>query len=359
MNSQQMELTPNEELMREIEEERKTIKTDRMDISFGEIINMYKANEIIINPEYQRAFRWSQDKQTAFIESILLGIPFPPIFVIEDKNNVWELVDGLQRISSILAFFGELSDEEKNNLTLVAGDLIKKLDGFNISSLPKKYALSIKRATCRVEIIRAGSDLDMRYELFKRLNTGGEELSRQEIRNCIFRSYGNELYEFVNKLSQKPLFQQYIKISEMQIEKKYYQELVLRYLSLKNNMNFDGQLQDHMDKYLLMITKNKKLNIQEEEIIFDKILDKINSFNLPEIFKLNTLKFSTSVFDALFINFGRYNEKIDAITAQEIESMKNDNEFRKNTGPASSSQYRVPKRIERAAEVLRLVKDDK
>lgn len=60
---------------------RQDIKSDRVDMSFGEIINMYKDEEIIISPEYQRAFRWDKQRQTDFIESILLGIPFPSIFV--------------------------------------------------------------------------------------------------------------------------------------------------------------------------------------------------------------------------------------------------------------------------------------
>ena len=66
-----------------ISQYRQDIKSDRVDMSFGEIINMYKDEEIIISPEYQRAFRWDKQRQTDFIESILLGIPFPSIFVAQ------------------------------------------------------------------------------------------------------------------------------------------------------------------------------------------------------------------------------------------------------------------------------------
>jgi uncharacterized protein with ParB-like and HNH nuclease domain len=93
-----------------ISNERKRLSSDRLDISFGELINLYKNKELLIRPEYQRAFRWSISQKTALIESILLSIPIPPIFVAEDKDGVWELVDGLQRISTFISFFGELDN---------------------------------------------------------------------------------------------------------------------------------------------------------------------------------------------------------------------------------------------------------
>ena len=95
----------------EIQKYRQEIKSERMDMSFGEIINMYRDKEIIISPEYQRAFRWDEQRQSDFIESILLGIPFPSIFVATNPDGKWELIDGLQRVSTVLSFFNELKDE--------------------------------------------------------------------------------------------------------------------------------------------------------------------------------------------------------------------------------------------------------
>jgi len=83
-----------------VSKKRNTLKTDRLDMSFGELINIYSDKELFISPEYQRAFRWSDYQRTRFIESVLLGIPIPPIFVAEDDNGKWEVVDGLQRIST-------------------------------------------------------------------------------------------------------------------------------------------------------------------------------------------------------------------------------------------------------------------
>lgn len=95
-------------LEQQIQSNRNSLKADRLDMSFGEIINIYNDGLLIVDPEYQRTFRWSTYQQTKFIESVLLGIPIPPIFVAEDSNGIWEIVDGLQRISTILSFLGYL-----------------------------------------------------------------------------------------------------------------------------------------------------------------------------------------------------------------------------------------------------------
>ncbi|MDD4331635.1 MAG: DUF262 domain-containing protein, partial [Methanosarcinaceae archaeon] len=181
-------LLPDDELLNAVTLTRNSLSTDRLDMSFGEIMSMYERDEIIINPDFQRLFRWSIPQQTRFIESLLLGIPIPPIFVAEDKNGKWELVDGLQRVSTVLSFFGILkTSSEKNKWTLSKGELIEYLENYNCDTIPLKINLNIKRAICRIEIVKWNSKMDMRYELFNRLNTGGSPLTEQEIRNCIFR----------------------------------------------------------------------------------------------------------------------------------------------------------------------------
>jgi hypothetical protein len=173
-----------QQLEKEIETTRNSLSTDKLDMSFGEIMNMYERKEIIIDPAFQRLFRWSEYQKTRFIESILLGIPIPPIFVAEDEKGRWELVDGLQRLSTVLSFFGILKidtseKKELNNWKLGVGDIIDSFYFMACKDLPLKFQLNIKRAACRIEIIKWNSDYDMRFELFNRLNTGGTYPSDQ------------------------------------------------------------------------------------------------------------------------------------------------------------------------------------
>ncbi|MBT9776657.1 DUF262 domain-containing protein [Clostridium sp. MCC353] len=346
-----------EKLEKQVENSRKDIRADRMDMSFGEIMNMYEEGELIISPEFQRAFRWEKSTQTRFIESLVLGIPIPPIFVAETKKNVWELVDGLQRLSTVLSFFGKLKDKEKNNLILEEASILTELRGFTIDSLPLNYKLLLKRAVCRVEVIRYDSEFDMRYELFNRLNTGGVLLSEQEIRNCIFRPYDNKFNNFIQELSKKEYFTNIIKIRKEDEQRMYAQELVLRFFTLKNfGTTFDKNIQKHMDNYMLKVSKGEiNFRYKEEERIFEQTCNILYGLE-DNIFKLSTLNFSTSMYDALMINIALNIEKVNKYTADElldrINSLKKDKGFRKNTNAASSSKYRINSKIEIADKIL-------
>src|SRR3982751_4795149 len=116
----------------EIDNAQRFVKTDAYQLSVGEIINMYKDGELVINPDFQRLFRWEIGQKSKLVESILLGIPIPSIFVFEKDDSTWELIDGLQRISTLLEFMGELKDPVTNELTpptaLVATKYLPSLD---------------------------------------------------------------------------------------------------------------------------------------------------------------------------------------------------------------------------------------
>src|SRR5687768_4439370 len=94
----------------EIEVAKRAVTTDTVSISIGEVASMYTSSELNILPEFQRLFRWTIERKSNFIESILIGIPIPPVFVYENENGTWELIDGLQRISTLLEFMGVLKD---------------------------------------------------------------------------------------------------------------------------------------------------------------------------------------------------------------------------------------------------------
>src|SRR5882724_8867541 len=103
-------------LKEEIDKAQRLVKTDAYQLSLGEVVNMYKNKEFIINPDFQRLFRWEIGQKSKLVESILLGIPLPSIFVFERDDSTWELIDGLQRISTLLEFMGELKDPATGQL---------------------------------------------------------------------------------------------------------------------------------------------------------------------------------------------------------------------------------------------------
>jgi hypothetical protein len=95
-------------LLQAVQKQVKQIQTSSLDLSFNELLDMYSNEELIIVPDYQRAFRWSPGKESRFIESLILGMPIPPVFVIELEDGKYELIDGLQRLSSYFHFRGAL-----------------------------------------------------------------------------------------------------------------------------------------------------------------------------------------------------------------------------------------------------------
>ncbi len=128
-NDTEERMTISEKIRKKIDTEiaaaRNDIRTDKLDISYGELANLYETRELVIRPEYQRLFRWTPTQKSRFIESILLGFPTPAIFVAEDDKGVWELVDGLQRVSSVREFMGPLKDpKDASGSTLLAGSVL-------------------------------------------------------------------------------------------------------------------------------------------------------------------------------------------------------------------------------------------
>ncbi len=343
-------------LSRRIEETRNSLQTERLDMSFGEIMSVYEDGELIINPEFQRLFRWSKEQQTRFLESLVLGIPIPPIFVAEDANGKWELVDGLQRVSTVLSFFGLLkSDQRKNKWIMSEGELIDELEGFNVETFPFKFIINIKRAVCRVEIIRWNSAMDLRYELFNRLNTGGTPLTEQEIRNCIFRGTSPKFNEYLAEMSSIPEFIELVKITKSKVDQMYLDELVLRFTSLVFDWDeINEGLSNYMTKFMKKAVENPEFDYDKFKNLFVRTIHLLSNYG-SEIFLASNSGFSTSLYEGITIGVANnidYYEKNNSALKHKIEEIKNDREFNTYMGSAASSKNRVKKRIWRAIRIF-------
>ena len=359
-------------LEQQISDERSRLSTDRMDISFGELINMYKAGELIIRPEYQRLFRWSNSQKTSLIESILLGIPIPPIFVAEDDNGIWELVDGLQRVSTIISFFGELEDallltgdenitEEDastilNKWTLESGSLVDVLEGFNVDTLPKKLVINIKRAVCRVEILRGESNTAMKYELFKRLNSGGSKLTSQEIRNAIYRGINPKLNLLTEKLSKIDDFKILVSLSDQKKQELYDQELVLRFIAFLNNIeSINSNTERYLDEFMERSVNDETFDVQYYEDLFSKVLVLIRTTSDSNVFRNERNAFVPAFYEGITIGIAQNIEKYKAaphLIPEKVSQLKEDKDFKRYSGSASNSKSRVKNRLARANEIF-------
>ena len=245
------------DLITAVDSQIEKVRSRALDLSFNELLDMHKNGELIIDPEYQRLFRWSEGSQSRFIESLLLQMPIPPLYVIELSEGTYELIDGLQRISSYLHFRGEHPDKlnpdgTHRKLILTDCDIAKELNGHTFDTLSAVLQIRLKRNFVRVEVIGRDSDKRLRYYIFKRLKTGGELLSEQEIRNCTIRLIDNTFNDFIINLAKNSDFKNCISnLPEEKTEQKGDQELILRFFAFKNDReSYVHDISEFMTEYM-------------------------------------------------------------------------------------------------------------
>lgn len=304
----------------EVSAARKKIYRDGYDISFGELASLYAKNELIIQPEYQRLFRWDETQKTRFIESLILNIPIPPIFVFSDDKGRWELVDGLQRVSTVMEYMGLLKDENgaaKHMFQCDGTTLIPSLkdrrwttpqeeelddEQLPVEVLPLPLRLSVRRARIRVEILGQETDAHTKYELFQRLNSGGTKLTEQEIRNCIILSISKNAFENIKAMSQDENFIQMCAVGEDRQNRQYLIELVVRFLVLRHFEYRNGlDVHEYLDNGIIKISEDSNFEWARESELFALTMKSAMQSAGADSFKKNN-RFSLGMYE--FITLG-------------------------------------------------------
>ena len=277
-------------LSEDINQRRREIRTDGYAMSIGEWLSLYENSEIDIHPEFQRFYRWSEKQKTDLIESILLGIPIPPIFVSQRADGVWDVVDGLQRLSTIYQFIGVLRDEDGekvDSLTLTKTKYLPALEGKKWNdandtknSFSQDLRLIVKRSKIHVSIILKESDDKAKYDLFQRLNTGGSHLSPQEVRNCILVMLSKNFFLWLQTLSIYPPFQECIALSQRSLSESYDMELALRFLIFsiidEEFLSQVGDVGDFITQRMSDMATDPSLDRDRFEYLFKRTFDLLN-----------------------------------------------------------------------------------
>lgn len=343
------------------------VRTRAVDVSFNELFDMYKSKELIIDPAFQRLFRWSPGKQSQFIESLILELPIPPIYVIEVEDGVYELIDGLQRISSYLHFRGGQPNqpEEERSLTLTDCDILPSLNDQTYDDLPQAIQIKLKRHFIRMEVLRRESDKRLRYHMFKRLNTGGETLSPQEIRNCTIRLLDDTFNEFLKTMSKNPDFRTCMaQLTDEKKEQMYMEEYALRFFAIKNNQaRYVKEIGDFLTEYMEAVSDpetESEFNYAKEEEDFKTTFKVLNEALGEQAFsgvnKQGTPMsyFSALHFEALTIGIQKHlaelakaNEALKKGFRDALDALKRDSEFQRQTkGGGKNYAAAMRKRIE-------------
>lgn len=242
------------------------------DLSLESISSMVKAEAINIKPKYQRRERWDKTKQSALIESFLLNIPVPPIFLAEDEYGKYSVIDGKQRITAIYNFIG--LDQPLQKL-----EKFVEIENLTFEQLPTQLNNALRiRPYVRVITLLNQSDPSLKLEVFNRLNTGGDRLLPQEIRNA---AYGGEFNDLLVKLSEHPFLRKQFNLDNDKTREnsKLYREMldveyVLRFFTLRDTWDaFTGNMRVAMDRYMEKNYLEKGLHLERLEKIYNDTIE--------------------------------------------------------------------------------------
>lgn len=218
----------------------RTVKTQNIEYDLETILRRIKKGHIKLDPEYQRKHRWANDVSSRLIESLILNIPIPTIYLSQDFDADEELeedisrfsvVDGQQRLTAINDFL-------ENRLCLSGMEVLKDLNGFHYDELPGFLKRRLDERTLKFLRIDSTLDAQVKYDIFERLNTGSVKLEAQELRNAIYRGNFNN---FIKKLALNENFMATLQIEKSdrnknkKVEKMEDVELILRFLSFYKN----------------------------------------------------------------------------------------------------------------------------
>jgi hypothetical protein len=359
-------LTQSQRLVEEVLKGRKKYVTDSYAMSVGELVSMYKDNELILNPLYQRFFKWTNRQQSALIESILIGVPQSPIMVYQTEDGAWEVVDGVQRLLTIFAFMGVLRPESRQIAPIQVPSILEKtkmlpaLEGLKWKDLPASpLQLDFKRTKIEVRILKNDSDKDAKFEMFQRFHNGSSLLSQQEFRNCLLQMINETLFQWTQNLAENKDFKNCIDLPERLEDQRYDQELIWRLFVFALYPYNEKTISDYLDDAIfnredaiLPQYLTGKFDLEFEKAKFEKLFHLLNEAKGATVFKKNIgteQKFLEAYFEAIAIglyhNLNQYEEQDVNLIRSKIDKMEKEGAFSQVKGFGEPSVKRLLKTV--------------
>lgn len=317
--------------------------TDNKDLTLSNIRDMVDENDLILNPDYQRDYVYDDKRASRLVESILMEIPIPVIYLSKEDDGTYSVIDGQQRITSLVRFI-------KNEFSLRGLDVLNSFNNLKYKDLDKYYQRKYKSATLKAICLKKQSQ-HLKYEIFARLNQGSVSLKPQELRNCIYRgALNNCIEELAKENILKDLFIE-------QNNRKTYQEIILRFFAIREFQKYKTSLLKTMNEYMKENQTISQEKIQGLKSLFKGTMDIIkqvlgnrafSSYDRENNEIIN--KFSGSVYDSIAVPFSMF-KKHDLINNADkirnaLKDLKINNvQYQEDTYAATGSKKRVVNRI--------------
>ncbi len=346
----------------EIPPDKRRVYADKSDRSIYELFRKFQRGDLILDPEFQRRYVWDNKKASLLIESILLEVPIPVIYLAEEEDGKFTVIDGQQRLRSFFRFLN-------NEFKLRGLSVLSELNGKYFKDLDKEKQRKIEDATLRVIEIRKESHSDVKFEIFERLNVGAVKLNDQELRNCIYRGKYNDL---IKELAEDRDFLFLLGLKEPH-KRMYDRELVLHFLAFYNQTYL--KYKPPMKQFLNREMENNR-NISEEKIkelrrAFKETVSMVKSVFGDKVFRRfipgdekdpngrwEIRKINIGLFEIIMFGFSRYakNQIIplsDVIREELLHMMTSDKEFVESiSGSGTTSIAKVTTRFKKWLDAL-------
>jgi hypothetical protein len=329
------------------------ISTYPADFTLEVLYLKWKAEEIRI-PEFQRNFVWKQVQASKLIESFLVGLPVPAVFLYSERQTQYFFViDGQQRLKSIFYFFegyfGEETQDHRRVFRLTGLSTESRFSGKSFEELRDEDKRRLKNSVLRAFIVQQldpNDDTSM-YHIFERLNTGGTLLTNQEIRNCVY--HGN-FVESLARLNQTSDWRTILGKEAPDSRKKDI-ELLIRFFAMRDLSAYDKPLKDFLSKFLKK-NKNPPLDVLERsENIFKQTCQQILKALGPKPFHIRA-GLNAAVFDAVMVAFSNHAGPVPNDIAKRYQKLIKDKEFDKNTRQSTTDTDTVRQRFSQAKTIL-------
>jgi len=352
-----------EEEANEIPREIRKINTQAYDKSVSDIVRMIEDGDINLNPEYQRNYIWDNKKASLLIESIILNVPIPVIYVSQEEDDSWTVIDGLQRLNSLHRFF-------QRDFKISGLDFLTELNKSDVKNLNPKALRVLRNGLLRIIVISFDSHPEIKYDVFMRLNTGSVKLNEQELRNCLYRGNFNEaLKEVVAYESLLTLFN----LKEPH-NRMIDCELILRYLTISENLDsksgiikdYKGRMKISLNEFMIThqnITKDKADELmQKVKDSADKVLKiygakAFRRINVKDSFEstLNRALIDILMVTANYFTIDELEKNADAIYKKYEDLSLNDTPFRNSITIGTSDKKVITYRLKRWLDELNLI----
>lgn len=349
---------------------KRKIYTEQGDVEISSLLGKFQRGRLNIQPEYQRQFVWDKVKSSRLIESALLDIPLPVVYLSEEQDGKENVIDGQQRLTSFFSFVnGKLPDG--SDFKLSGLKVFGELNGKRFQDLSDELQDKISYYKLRTIKFKKESDSDLQFEIFARLNTGSVPLNDQELRNCVFRGKFNNL---LKELSEDADFRYLLGLTQPDKRMKD-KELVLRFASFHFNtyLNYKAPIKNFlnitMEKYQDISNTDEqdlrnsfKNTIQIIKTLLDKKAFKrfYRGDEKNKNGKWETQKFNVSLFDILMYSFARQDkntvyQNLDRIREGYIDLMTNDQVFIESIELSTSSVKAVTNRFDKWRMLLQTI----